>query len=184
MVVDGHVDVGSLDTALAAAVPEDEVANTADPPQAPEVEVDEVPRLGVLVAHDQTRRLQRPEPTQPQPPALGDHRGDGECVVLGDPATAPALAVAHQDVQAPKVRQAVRRRMRLRGAILQRRPGVSGHGLHIRRPDPADPLVDRLARNAMPRATSATGVRAWKRANAVARTKGGAVPTCGHSWGL
>jgi hypothetical protein len=34
------------------------------------------------------------------------------------------------------------------GAVLQRRPGVSGHGLPIRRLGSAEPLVDRLARDA------------------------------------
>jgi hypothetical protein len=149
VVVDGHVDVLPADAPLAAApIPVHAMADAADPPQLLDVEVDEVPRLGALVAHDRSRRLQRPEPIQPLPPKLGDHRGDGVRGVLGDPATAPALAAALEDLAPTNARQAVRRALGPRGAVLQRRPGVSGHGRPIRRLGPAEPLVDRLARDA------------------------------------
>jgi hypothetical protein len=108
VVVDGQVDVRPADAALAVAVPVDTVADAADPPQLLDVEVDEVPRLGVLVAHDGARPLQGSEPTDSQPPALGDHRGHRQRVVRGDPATAPALAAALEDLTPPNVWQAVR----------------------------------------------------------------------------
>ncbi len=97
------MDILPADAPLAAApIPVHAMADAADPSQLLDVEVDKVAWSGMLVAHDRSRRLQRPEPTEPQQPELGDHRGDGERVVLGDPATAPALAATLQDLASPK----------------------------------------------------------------------------------
>jgi len=149
VIIDGDVDVFPADAAPPLpAVPVDAVPDAADPPQLLDVEVDQLPGPGVLIAHDRSWGLQPVQPIEPQTAELRHHGRDREPVVLGDAATAPALPPAPQDLAPSVPRQALRRVVRPGRAVAQCGRGFGAGRLGLRRP--AEPLVDGLAGDAYP----------------------------------
>ena len=117
-VIDRDVHVLPADARTASAsIAVNAMADAANLPELLDVEMHEVARALVLVAHDRSRRLERVEMREPQPALFSDDVRERNAVVLRNADRAPPLATPTRNLPTLMPRHPSRTAMRSRRPI-------------------------------------------------------------------